>query len=159
MNTNPLMMKTSDPFTATRPVNHDTKFVEGTNFNTYKSFNDEPLSVGQIVYQMSNLEGTYTPILREFTITELLRDGRIKIEGSILINNTMNKNTLQVHPSNVHTDAKELVKYYLANLKHKMQVEYVHYHNGLIKIMLELDPHYDTDNLIVGEGITEKTEI
>lgn len=139
------------------PIASNTGFIPA-NVNKsqiFVSFDNKELKINDIIYQISNIKDSYTPILREFVIKEFVSDGRVRISGETKINGIVNKLETIVSPREVCTNAEFLLKHWIINLKHKINVELPTIINGLEKILIEINPSWDK-NLEVGEGLLEE---
>jgi len=135
------------------------RVIKAKNHMVYRSYNGQSLKVGDPVYQISFIQGSYTPILLLFHIIELIQDGRIKIKGEIQVGNTKNIGEQIIFPNQVHTDPLALLEHWLGILLHKANIELPTQLNGLKRLISEINPNYDFDKVVVGEGLQEEQEI
>ena len=123
------------------------KFIPAANNHEYKSYDGKRVNIGDKVYQISFVEGTYTPVLFEFEVRQLLNDGRVTLVGKF---NNVTKD-VQVHPRNVHTNAMELLEYWLYTISHKLLVELPETKVGLENEIKKIKPDYDFTKIQIGE--------
>jgi UTP:GlnB (protein PII) uridylyltransferase len=151
-------MTTSSPFNDANPTNK-ARFVPAVQqVREYKSFDNKDIEVNDIVYQISMLENSYSPILFKYTVTERLPDGRIKISGSYKLNDTVNNKINITTPNTVHTNPVELLQAWIVGVKHKLEIELPEMLRSLEKELKQI-ADISVENIQVGEGLNERLEI
>jgi hypothetical protein len=136
----------------------NTKFGDAANNQEYLSFDKKSLNVGDKVYQIGMISDSYIPVLREMKIIAKLSDGQIHIKGSTIVKNTENYDEMTLHPSRVHSNPIGLVKSWLIDIRHKMDIELPQMKFELEKILSNIDKDSDI-HLEVGEGLDKEMEI
>lgn len=136
-------------------MDNETAFFKPANLNkTYVSYDGKNLSVGDTVYQISFIEGTYQPVLFTYKIMDLVQDGRIRIRGEKLVGSMNNVREDIVKPTTVHTNASLLLEEWLSRYIFKYEEEIPKVIEGLKNLILSVNPDYRPDKIEVGKGLS-----